>query len=428
MPQDQPLTFPAIEAPTALTTGEPPSLTSVALAPLNAIETAVAAMAEKYRAVAFDCATTKGMADAKAARLELRERGRYAIQRAIDTFKKEANGAKKAIEGKGDELIATLKPIEDAIDAQIKAEEDRKAAEKAAAEERERKRKAAHQAGIDTIKGYLEMARGMPSDRIRKGIVYLSGLTFGQEWEEFLGAAIEARDTTLTKMSQLCEEVAQREATDAENEQLRAQVEAMQKQMAAQNAPVIEQARIDALITGTGGVTVHPDGSATILNVTVADGAIGSDSEEFKAIAAGAKADIAQTLGLPQPPADCDKTPTTGSEILARWPQETRPPLDSFETAPWVMPQVDTTQALKSHRPFDAVAAATVADEKPTVKLGEICEWLGFAVRADFLADVLHIEHRATDKAAKLYFPSDRLAIGRALIAHIGEKLAELGD
>jgi len=68
---------------------------------------------------------------------------------------------------------------------------------------------------------------------------------------------------------------------------------------------------------------------------------------------------------------------------------------------------------------------APAANEPPTLKLGTICERLGFAVRADFLADVLHIPPRATDKAAKLYRESDWPLICQQLQAHIGA-MAEL--
>lgn len=74
-----------------------------------------------------------------------------------------------------------------------------------------------------------------------------------------------------------------------------------------------------------------------------------------------------------------------------------------------------------------APAPAPAADEVASVKLGEICDWLGFKLTADVI-ESLGIPHRATEKAAKLYFPSDRIAIGRALIAHIGKRLDELGD
>jgi hypothetical protein len=72
-----------------------------------------------------------------------------------------------------------------------------------------------------------------------------------------------------------------------------------------------------------------------------------------------------------------------------------------------------------------AAAAAPTSNEPATLKLGVICERLGFTVRADFLADVLHIPHRDTDKAAKLYRESDFPLICAQLQSHISA-MAEL--
>ena len=66
--------------------------------------------------------------------------------------------------------------------------------------------------------------------------------------------------------------------------------------------------------------------------------------------------------------------------------------------------------------PMQPVSAA---EEPATLKLGAICERLGFTVTAAFLADTLHIKHSATDKAAKLYRESDWPVICRQLTAHI---------
>lgn len=68
---------------------------------------------------------------------------------------------------------------------------------------------------------------------------------------------------------------------------------------------------------------------------------------------------------------------------------------------------------------------APAANEPATLKLGVICERLGFNVTAAFLADVLHIQHSATDKAAKLYRESDWPVICAQLRSHIGA-MAEL--
>ena len=72
-----------------------------------------------------------------------------------------------------------------------------------------------------------------------------------------------------------------------------------------------------------------------------------------------------------------------------------------------------------------AADAAPKADEPATLKLGVICERLGFTVNAAFLADVLHIQPAATDRAAKLYRESQWPLICQQLQAHIGA-MAEL--
>ena len=68
---------------------------------------------------------------------------------------------------------------------------------------------------------------------------------------------------------------------------------------------------------------------------------------------------------------------------------------------------------------WTSTTTAPAANEPATLKLGVICERLGFTVTAAFLADVLHIPHRGTDKAAKLYRESDWPVICRQLQSHI---------
>lgn len=72
-----------------------------------------------------------------------------------------------------------------------------------------------------------------------------------------------------------------------------------------------------------------------------------------------------------------------------------------------------------------AAAPASSADEPATLKLGVICERLGFTVTAAFLADTLHIKHSGTDKRAMLYRESDWPRICRQLAAHVAA-MAEL--
>lgn len=74
----------------------------------------------------------------------------------------------------------------------------------------------------------LATADSLP-DSIRTGITFLAGLTFGDDWEEFLPVVTQAHTETLAAMRELCEEVAQRESERAELERLRA-LAAQQKQ------------------------------------------------------------------------------------------------------------------------------------------------------------------------------------------------------
>lgn len=66
-----------------------------------------------------------------------------------------------------------------------------------------------------------------------------------------------------------------------------------------------------------------------------------------------------------------------------------------------------------------AAAPAPRADEPATLKLGKICERLGFTMTAAFVADALDIEPAKVEGAARLYRESDFGRICAALQAHI---------
>lgn len=68
-------------------------------------------------------------------------------------------------------------------------------------------------------------------------------------------------------------------------------------------------------------------------------------------------------------------------------------------------------------RGVSALKAMAQPDEKPTLKLGEISQRLGFTVTADFLETLGFPAH--TERSSKLYRPSMFPAICDALIQHI---------
>lgn len=228
-------------APAAVTLAE------LAVRPLSALEPQLLALSERYRAVAFDLKTPKGMAAIKAARLDLRDNGRYAVQRARDDFKKQAEGAKKAVEVEADRLIALVKPREDELDGAIKAREAEIEAEKAEKARIERERVEALQAGVAKIHGYADRAIGQPAEKIAQAIAALAGMQFPEErWQEYAGRAAAARDDTVGKLNVLHTQALEAERLRAENAALQAAAAAAQAKLQAAadaGAMPVEQAQ-----------------------------------------------------------------------------------------------------------------------------------------------------------------------------------------
>lgn len=197
---------------------EPATLKQTALASFAPIEAHMRTLAARYKDVAYDVTTTKGMADAKAARLVLREEGRYAVQRLQDRLKKEANDLKRTLDAKGDELIALVKPAEDAIHAQIEAEEQRKAAEREAKAAKERERIAGLDAKLAALSTWIDRCKepGMTAERIEKGIALLEDAQIDPaEWQEYAARAEDRKAEVLGVMHQLYAQAVQREAEAA---------------------------------------------------------------------------------------------------------------------------------------------------------------------------------------------------------------------
>lgn len=256
------LDFPTIEAPPAPTPPaavavipppmlpEVPSIKGTVLAQFAEAETTVLALVEKYRDVAYDVSTTKGMNEAKAARLELREKGRFAVQRAEKAVKADVNDLKRVMSDEVERIVAIVQPVEDAIDAQIKAREKQLADEKAERDRIEAERIAGHQAGIAKIHAFLTRCQepGMTAARISIGIGMLGGVTFGPEWEEFAVPALAAQVETLKALHALHDRAVEREAEAARLEAQRVEQERVAAEQAEQQRNIAEQAEKLALL------------------------------------------------------------------------------------------------------------------------------------------------------------------------------------
>ena len=191
MTMNDTLEFPPIEAPSAALA--PASIKSAVLAQFADAERTVTALADKYRRVAYDCTTTAGMAAAKAARMDLRENGRYAVQRAESRVKTEVNDLKRVMADEVARIVEIVRPVEEAIDQQIKAREEQVAAEKA-----ERERQAAEAArleaerrqrledGITTLEGYVTKAKGWTAAKMAEGIAFVDRIVIEPaHWQEY---------------------------------------------------------------------------------------------------------------------------------------------------------------------------------------------------------------------------------------------------
>lgn len=158
----------------------------------------------KFKDVAFDVSTVKGMAEAKSARLQLRQEARFPMQTLKEAGSKMLGQMQRQFNAKADELIGEVAGYEKPIDEQIKAEEDRKAAEKARREQEEREAAALVQARIDGIRGFLVSAVGVQPEAIAALIAELDAIEITlPEFGDRAGEALQLKVTTLDKLGEL---------------------------------------------------------------------------------------------------------------------------------------------------------------------------------------------------------------------------------
>ncbi len=222
-----------------------PSINDAALALFTPLEADMTALAAKYHNVAYDMTTTKGAKAARDARLELRESGRFAIQRLRDQTKGQLNDCKTVIETEATRLIAIVEPAEVAIDKQIKAHEQKLADEKAAKEKAEAARVQKHTDAIATIAGYSDKARGLAVERIEAGIAYVRGIDVSPAvFEEFAERAAGEKAATISRLEQMAADRRTADAAEAqrqENERVAAELAAQQRKLDEQAAELARQ-------------------------------------------------------------------------------------------------------------------------------------------------------------------------------------------
>lgn len=469
------LEYPSLAAPDAATAAivasiqpaapEPGTLKATALASFVAIRSHAAKLAEKYRAVAYDVTTPKGMAAAKDARLELREEGRFAVQRLRDRLKDEANDLKRVVSDEAEAVIKIIAPVEDAIHAQITAEEERKKAEKAEAARILAERQQKQAEGVAGIRSYLSRAQALPdmtAERVGVGISMLEAMSFAaSEWLDPVAAAnaqcetLEGLRTLQATLKAREEEAARLEAQRQQQEAERAELE---RQAAAMRAEQARIARLTAMIAEIrAAATGHDNASAADLyEARIAVAALDVSEAQYQELALVAqaaqagtlavldrlhrdavareaeRAEVERVLAIPLPltipgeitegqddPQVLKAEPATADATAGSVPADTSPCVGTMGAgqAADAAPAAEPLPAPVA-RAMAAVFDACVPMPAPTLTLGKLNEWL-----APLKIDAAGLELLGFTAVkvhnAKLYHEGDRPAMVAAMVKHL---------
>lgn len=202
-----------------------------ALTEFDKVQAGLADLKARYGAVVYDCASPKGLADALAARREIRD-PRYRTEEIRKSAKAPVLALGRNIDERARYITTELLAIEMPIDQQIKVEEERRERAKREAEEKERQRIAAIDAAIEAIRARPSEAIGKASSEIVAMIADLDGLAIGESYGEQQERAQLAKDIALSKLRTARDNVA---AQEAESQRMAAERAALARQRAEQD-------------------------------------------------------------------------------------------------------------------------------------------------------------------------------------------------
>lgn len=479
-----PLDFPPLlqepQQPAALA---PLSIKETVLAQFRAEEPALLALAAKWRDVAFDCRTTKGLQAAKDARHELRTTGRYSLQNAEKRIKGEVNELKALMTAEVERLIGIVKPVEDGIDGQIKAREAELKAKRLAREKAEAERRAQCEADIALIAGYVDQARGRTSAEIAQALNFVreSIVIDPEAWGDYTARTHATLNATVQALERMQGEAAAEEArraeaerVAAENARIAAELEAQRAALAAQQAEIdCQRAEIEA--------RQRAEAEAEAERLRSAAAAAFADDEDAPAEdpAAERRAEQAATT-YPSGAPMFGTTVKENGDLMMLDPQGKRSVFCDVDEGPETVnidpiPAVTGTpdghllqdmsralsQALASKpdamlhareasaaiaadlqagQPIDPAAGtagtyyappelaespgrhteAPQAGTEPTLSLTDLSQWFGLRLPQDFVADTLGVLPRGESKRkTPLYAEADKAAIKAAMLVYV---------
>jgi hypothetical protein len=384
------LDLPPIAAPALTEPAAPQTMAELATKPLALMEPELLALAERYRAVAFDLKTAKGLTAMKAARHDLRENGRFAVQRATAEFKAQANAAKRAVDELADRLVGIVRPREDEFTRAIDAREAELEAEKAERARLEAERVERLTAAVATIRSYVQKAAGLPSERIAQGIAGLEAMTFAAEqWQEFAAQATAARDESLAALRLMHAAAVQAEADRAERERMEvalALLQAQQKHAERAAEEARERDRLEKIALAQAAMPPATQNTVTTPDGTRADASTGEILDPIR-------------------PDEPDAAPAPTLEDMGA-----------------EKPDVQDAVGLAEVNPQTGNIAALPPADEPAVKLGDLCARLGFTMTEAFVRS-LGITP-AESKGRAVLIPEAQLSrLACALIDRITEVL-----
>lgn len=229
--------------PSELTTN-PMTLQQHALQEIDKVAAGIDALATKYKGVVFDVATTKGLDEAKAARVAIRE-PRYEVERVRKATASDLKKIATAVNERAASITESIRAIEDPIDAQIKGEEERKEAEREAKRAAEAERIAAMNARLDNIRNMPLQAVGASAEELQQAIERVAGDELDGFDEVYLPTAQQTRDTALDALNKMLAERQALNEQQAELARLRAEQEARDAEAAEQRRIADEAAQAE---------------------------------------------------------------------------------------------------------------------------------------------------------------------------------------
>jgi colicin import membrane protein len=230
----------------------PQTLQQHALQEIDQVGEGLAALAAKYQSAVFDVTSGKGMAEAKAARAEIRD-VRYKVENIRKATGSELKRIASMVNDRAKEITAPILALEDPIDKQIKAEEDRKEAEREARRQAEAAKLAEQNARLDAIRNTPLAAVGANAAEIQSAIEKLeaddlAGFddVFRPTAEQTKASALDTLTRLLTERRQLDEQAAELERQRAERAAREAEeAEARRQQQEREEAERRERQRLE---------------------------------------------------------------------------------------------------------------------------------------------------------------------------------------